>query len=181
MNSEPLSMLIAALEEAQHTAAGDESGRATIIPALGAVLTYLRTVGVDTRLRAPLFHLLAALGDAEAGRNNPILSPASFQDGTPKKKAFERHQWTMAVVGVDILHKEAKWSVTKALKHMASAIGVDSKELAEFRKNLGKRRVHQDILDDYQWWLQTRRHYRDQPAEQFVSVMVTRGAELTIK
>lgn len=162
---------------------GDENNRprAAVLPALEAVMVFLRDKGIETRLRAPLLHLHAALTDANEGRGNPILQSAPQDFAKPRKPVFDREQMAMASAAVDILHDEAKVPTDQALARMAKAVRVEKSVLRDYRKNLRRDRAPAEALESYKFWQDLRRSMKGTPAETIVSHWIEKGSALAKK
>ena len=186
-----LDSAVAAFEEALRGAsAGAKEGGARSLPhaTLNATIDFLREIGIPADLRAPLLHLLAALDDANAGLTNDILSPATYEEGTPKTKTMQREEWAMAAAAATILSKSPEWSAKDAIVHVAKSLGMEASKLSEHKKNLGRRpdgkksgrarRASSAAVESYQWWLAKRSDYKDISPEAFVEIMLAKGRAL---
>jgi hypothetical protein len=156
-----------------------------------ATIEFLREVGVEERLRAPLLHLLAALDDANHGRSNEILTPSAYIDGTSKTKTHAAAEWAMAAAAVTILSNAEGWTTGKALDHVSKALKCNPRKLAEHRKNLtrrpsgqksgAKRRAPSDSVAAYLDWLKTRARFSDLTSFDFVEIMMDKARRLALK
>jgi hypothetical protein len=132
----------------------DNPKRAGAKAALGAILDYLRAKGHFV-LYPPLVALLGALDDADAGRRNPLITPANYRGGS-KMRALDAINMANAAAAATIL-KDAGWPLDKALKEAAKVLGKDHKRLREFRKNLLKGRAPELSKEEYHRSLQQAR------------------------
>jgi len=154
------------------TAADDVEGDAKqqgAIDALSAVMNFLRASGVDRKLYAPIAALQAGLFDASEGRSSEILE-RHYKEGVSKKPILRTLNMAAASAAVTILKDDAGVPLDRALERIARETGIEKKQLAEYRKNLGKGRASAEGIENYEWFLNTARSYRHFTAEQQAQV-----------
>lgn len=141
--------------------------RAGAIKALAGVMNYLRSLGVESHLYAPIAAILAALVDAEAGRRNSLTTPALYAGGR-KMKDREMMDLTAASAAVTIWKDDAHRPFKEALKEASQAIGKTQDELRYFRNNLTKGHAPGDAIQNYEFFLNLARsqQYAELTAEQ---------------
>ena len=150
----------------QQQADDDNPRQAGAIEAIDSLLNFLRAAGVRRELYTPLLAVLAGLSDASEGRSTDILRKAQYQKGTSKKPIFETLNLARAAAAVTIYKEYAKWPLDKALWTVSKETGIDQKQLAEFRKNIGKGRASPTAIENYDFFLNTARSYKELSAEE---------------
>ncbi|RWN11467.1 hypothetical protein [Mesorhizobium sp.] len=176
--------LISDLESARSRRASDEienPPRSVAIEALDAVHRYLRDIGVEDHLRAPLMHLLGAMQDLEQGRTNPILAPGPYSPTKQHTRQLDTAEFVMASYAVTLMSEQPGVSTDRALDEMSAVIGTDKNTLREFRKNLGKGRATEAATRELSEWRAIRRNYRDMPVAEFVAIMKDKGRRLHLQ
>lgn len=118
--------------------------------ALASVCFYLDAVQPDTALLVPLWELLYAIDDAQAGRRNPLLEPTAVRSGT-RIRTSELLKMTTGAAAVTMLLKTGE-SLPVALRSTIAAglaPAVSAKQLKEFRKNILCGRAPRPALSVY--------------------------------
>jgi hypothetical protein len=102
--------------------------------ALDTVVEFLKLLGVERRLFAPLDMLSCAVDDLQYGIVDEGLKPEPFEGGprVPTNKFL--HQ-VMATVAVTLLHEEAKLTLDEAVCEASKLSGITKGTLVQFRKN----------------------------------------------
>jgi hypothetical protein len=102
--------------------------------ALDTVTKFLRIIGVEPRLVAPLGALSNAIDDLQYGIVDEGLKPAPFEGG-PRMPTNRFLYQVNAAVTVTLLHEDAHFSLDEALTEASKLSGMPKKKLAQFRKN----------------------------------------------
>lgn len=168
----------------------EEFGRERAAAALGAILNFLRAVGVPGESREPLFELYFALGDAKHGRRNTMFKPGAPLPDSALKQSLPLQDDSMAAAAVSILHTHCDVTVDKALTVIAEAFGYQKEVLREVRKNIttargskptkkGAKKAPKQAIDAYEYWEGERKRQlelRGLSAAEFVQDLIeTRG------
>jgi hypothetical protein len=161
-----LAALFAELERSQKTFSSSPTEELNnprqegAIQAVGAVMSYLRAINVSLKLRAPLMALLSGLSDASEGRNNAIVQKAEWSKGKSRTKILDTFNMAAAAAAVTILKDDAKLPLKEAVGEIATKVGIKRSQLQEFRKNLGKGRASPEAIENYQFFLNAARSFK---------------------
>ncbi len=149
--ADPLDDLVQQLlGAAENYRGGPESERAGAHDALGAVLHYLRAVGTKSAIRLPLEALLAALEDADAGKENRLTRPVKPTNRPPmgSKEACDLALASAAITFLKEAGNKLNYAALKVARQ-APELDRDADQLIIWRKNLlrGKRRSSGSLAD----------------------------------
>ena len=152
--------------------ASPEGGsRDRIIASVSAVIDFLRDAGFDQRHRAPFIQLLSAFSDLSDGYTPELLQAEAVGVSAAKRPSFEANQMAVAATVVTILKDFAKWDLSDALRKAALSIGVETKVLQEFRRNIRRKRASVSAIETEAWCMKFYHEQSGTPIERAQKIL----------